>query len=484
MAEPDQILVRHGAVLAAIGDCAACHTAAHGAAYAGGRAIQTPFGTLFSSNITPDEQTGIGGWPLAAFIRAMRQGVSRDGRNLYPALPYTHFTSMSDDDLASLYAYFMAQPAVFSQPPANRLPFPLNWRPLLAGWNLLFLDDRRFAPDPAHDAEWNRGAYLIGGLAHCGACHTPHNGLGAEQNGKALAGGEAEGWHAPALAGASWSVDSLTSYLRTGADPHHAAAAGPMAPVWWNLARVPETDVRAMATYVASFAGSPAAPPADNPDAANLPGAAIFAGACASCHGPAAPMMQEGGASLGYSAAVQADDPGNLLRVMLRGIRPGAVSRRAANAGLRHHADGRAGGRCGSLSACPLRTRAARLVRPGGSGAYCPQRRERVVTESYELTVNGQSHRVTVAGETPLLYVLRNDLGLNGAKFGCGLGQCGACTVNIAGGRRCGPASRRWRLRPDARSPPSKAPSRVRCRLYKRRSWRSRRCNAAIASTA
>ena len=322
VAEPDQILVRHGVELAAIGDCAACHTAAHGAAYAGGRAIQTPFGTLFSSNITPDEQTGIGGWPLAAFIRAMRHGVSRDGRNLYPALPYTHFTKMSDDDLASLYAYFMAQPAVFSQPAANRLPFPLNWRPLLAGWNLLFLDDRRFAPDPAHDAEWNRGAYLVGGLAHCGACHTPHNALGAEQSGKALAGGEAEGWHPPALAGASWSVDSLTSYLRTGADPHHGAAAGPMAPVWWNLARVPETDVRAMATYVASFAGPPAPQPADNPDAANLPGAAIFAGACASCHGPAAPMMQEGGASLGYSAAVAADDPGNLLRVLLRGIRP------------------------------------------------------------------------------------------------------------------------------------------------------------------
>ena len=320
---PDPALARRGAVLAAIGDCAACHTAEHGTPYAGGRKLATPFGAIYSTNITPDAQTGIGRWTLAAFTRAMRQGIDREGRNLYPALPYDHFTHMADDDIAALYATLMARPATANQAPPNELRFPLNWRPLLAIWNLLFLDDRRFAPDPAHDAEWNRGAYLTDGLAHCGACHTPRNALGAEQNGQRFAGGKAEGWTAPALAGAPWTADSLTTYLRTGAAPQHGAAAGPMAPVWWNLARVPEAEVHAIATYVASFAGPPRATPTqDAAAAATLPGAAIFAGACSACHGPAAPMMQAGAASLADSASVQADDPGNVLRVILGGIRP------------------------------------------------------------------------------------------------------------------------------------------------------------------
>ncbi len=320
---PDPVLARQGAVLAAIGDCAVCHSAEHGAAYAGGRPLPTPFGTIYSTNITPDAQTGIGRWSLAAFTRAMREGVDRAGNNLYPALPYTHFTRMPDGDIAALYAYLMARPSVAYQPPPTRLPFPLNLRPLLAGWNLLYLDARRFTPDPAQDAEWNRGAYLADGVAHCGACHTPRNAVGAEETGRRYQGGVAEGWAAPALAGAPWTVEALDTYLRTGAQGQHGAAAGPMAPVWWNLARVPDADVHAIATYVASFAGpAPAAPRQDAVAAAGLPGAESFAGACAACHGPAAPMMQAGAASLGYSASVQADDPGNVLRVILGGIRP------------------------------------------------------------------------------------------------------------------------------------------------------------------
>jgi nicotinate dehydrogenase subunit B len=320
---PDPAMVRRGAVLATIGDCAVCHTAAHGAAYAGGRPLPTPFGIIYSSNITPDPDTGIGRWSLAAFTRAIRQGISRDGANLYPALPYEHFTKMSDGDVAALYAYFTARPPVHAERPANELPFPLGWRPLLAGWNLLFFDPGRFTLSPAHDAEWNRGAYLTEAVAHCGACHTPRNALGAEQHDHPYEGGKAEGWIAPALAGAPWTADSLFTYLRTGVAAGHGAAAGPMAPVWWNLARAPEADVHAIATYIASFAGPiPPPPHEDAAAAANLPGAALFAGACASCHGPAAPMMQAGAPALTYSTAVHADHPDNAVRVILGGIRP------------------------------------------------------------------------------------------------------------------------------------------------------------------
>ena len=319
----DPALIHQGAVLAAIGDCAVCHTAEHGAAYAGGRPLATPFGTIYVTNITPDAKTGIGSWSLAAFTRAMRRGIDREGNNLYPALPYDHFTRMSDDDIGALYAYLMARPAVANQAPADHLPFPFNLRPLLAGWNLLFLDDRRFQPDPAKDAEWNRGAYLVEAVAHCGACHTPRNLVGAEQTGQRFAGGKAEGWTAPALAGAPWTTDALYTYLRTGTAPQHGAAAGPMAPVWWNLARAPEADVHAIASYIGSLAGPAAPPPQEDVTAtADMPGAAIFAGACSTCHGPAAPMMQAGAASLADSASVAGADAANTLRVIARGIRP------------------------------------------------------------------------------------------------------------------------------------------------------------------
>jgi nicotinate dehydrogenase subunit B len=319
----DRGLVARGAALAALGDCAVCHTAAQGAAYAGGRKLATPFGAIYASNITPDAETGIGRWSLAAFVRAMRRGVDRAGHNLYPALPYDHFTRVTDEDLAALYAFLMAGPPVRAAKPANELPFPLTWRPLLAGWNLLFLDDRRYRPDPGHDAAWNRGAYLVEGLGHCGSCHTPRNSFGAEQAGKALTGGAAEGWSAPALVGAPWTEASLYSYLRSGLDAHHAAAAGPMAPVTWNLARAPDADVRAIAAYLAAQAGPADHPPAEAAAAmADSPGAAIFAGACASCHGAASPMTANGAPSLALGSAIQATDPGNVLQVVLNGIRP------------------------------------------------------------------------------------------------------------------------------------------------------------------
>ncbi len=332
-------LVARGSVLAALGDCAACHTVPGGRAYAGGVALRTPFGTLYGANLTPDAQTGIGRWSLAAFTRAMRRGVAANGSNLYPALPYDHFTELDDADLAALYAFLQAGEPVRATPPANDLVFPLGWRPLLAGWKLLFLREHRFRPDPAHDAAWNRGAYLVEGLGHCGACHTPRNALGAEEGGRFLAGGMAEGWQAWPLAGASWSEDELYRYLRTGLARHHGAAAGPMAPVAWNLARVPDADVRAMATYLASLAAPGAASYREPPAADAIPAtadpapdgtvptgataaAALFAGACNACHGPASPMHAAGVPYLNASTAVLAEDPGNVLRVILGGIHP------------------------------------------------------------------------------------------------------------------------------------------------------------------
>ena len=173
--------IARGQQLAALGDCAVCHTAANGILNAGGRPLQTPFGTIYATNITPDVETGIGAWSYPAFERAMREGIHRDGRHLYPAFPYTHFAKTTDADMQALYAYLMAQPPVRAETPPNALAFPFNLRPLMAGWNALFHKPAVFQPDPAKSETWNRGAYLVEGLGHCSACHSPRNALGAEQ---------------------------------------------------------------------------------------------------------------------------------------------------------------------------------------------------------------------------------------------------------------------------------------------------------------
>lgn len=332
-------LVSRGATLATIGDCIVCHTADGGATYAGGRALATPFGTLYSTNITPDPETGIGGWSKEAFKRAMRDGVSRDGRHLYPALPYDHYRRVHDGDLDAIYAFLMTRPAVAAPAKANDLLFPLGFRPLLAGWKLLFLHQEEFTPRPDRDAEWNRGAYLAEGLGHCSSCHSPRNLAGAEKTGAdAYSGGVAEGWVAPALNGSSpatvpWTADSLFTYLRTGVDGRHGAAAGPMGPVVHGLSRAPEADVRAIARYIASLSADRAGdgantaaplPPdrADEAARANPAGATLFAGACAGCHEGGAPMMTQGRPGLSTVTALQLDQPDNAIRAILQGIHP------------------------------------------------------------------------------------------------------------------------------------------------------------------
>ncbi|HEY9067420.1 MAG TPA: c-type cytochrome, partial [Burkholderiaceae bacterium] len=332
--------IERGRQLAAAGDCVVCHTAPGGAPNAGGRALPTPFGTVYSTNLTPDPRTGIGTWSLAAFQRAMREGLSRDGRHLYPAFPYTAFTHASDDDLTALYAYLMTQPAVAAVPSETKLAFPFSMRPLMALWNALYLTPGPLQAEPAQSVQWNRGAYLVNGLGHCGACHTPRNAFGAERDGAAaFAGAIVEGWEAPALTSLSngplaWTEIELYRYLRHGHSAQHGSANGPMAPVVQQLAQLPEADVRAIAHYLASLN-----PPAD--DAANAARAAAliaqaerhgatrlgaaqrqFTSACGACHHAGdGPAVFGQNLPLALSSKVHSAQPDNLLRLILDGVR-------------------------------------------------------------------------------------------------------------------------------------------------------------------
>jgi mono/diheme cytochrome c family protein len=350
----DKALVAKGAQLALIANCNTCHTNPDFSPYAGGRPLPTPFGTIHSTNITPDPDTGIGRWSEAAFLRAMHEGVGRDGRHLYPAFPYDHFTKLSPEDIGAIYAFLMTREPVRAETPRNNLSFPFTMRPLIAGWKVLFFRPERFQPDVARSAQWSRGAYLVEGLAHCGACHTPRNAVGAEKRDQSLAGGEAEGWHAPALNAASpapvrWTDEQLFTYLRRGFVDPHGVAAGPMRSVPDNLGEVAEQDVKAVAAYVgstlvAATAGRPAHPdelmakrremePAmraqDSPDTtgrradgAVSDAATIYTGACAPCHESSGRSFSAHGIHLAQSKVVAMPAPRNLIHVILNGIEP------------------------------------------------------------------------------------------------------------------------------------------------------------------
>jgi mono/diheme cytochrome c family protein len=329
----DKQVIGHGAALAAIGNCNDCHVSNAGKAYAGGRPIPTPFGTVFASNITPDDETGIGTWSEAAFARAMREGVDRQGRQLYPAFPYDHFTKATSEDVRALYAFVMSQTPVRNVVPGNALAFPFNIRPIVAGWKLLFFRDAPLQPDNSKGEAWNRGRYLVEGLGHCGSCHTPRNALGAEQASRIYAGGAAEGWEAPPLnaesvAAHKWTVDQLAEYLSTGWHRLHGAAAGPMADVTSNLGRASAQDVRGIAVYIASLSASAninrtVAPPHGNEVADASPEVvAIYSGACANCHNDRHDVGPSKAISLSLSSAVRQPGSANAVRVMLKGIRP------------------------------------------------------------------------------------------------------------------------------------------------------------------
>ncbi len=335
-----EALIAKGEQLAGAGYCATCHTAKGGQAYAGGFGLESGFGTIYSTNITPDAETGIGRWSEAAFTRAMHEGVARDGSQLFPAFPYTHFAKVTDDDLKALYAYFMTRQPVKAEARRNTLPFPLSIRALQAGWKLLFFDFDTgvYQAQAGKSEEWNRGAYLAEGLGHCSACHTPRNSLGGERSDAVYAGAPIDGWLAPALTAANaapmpWTQDDLYTYLRSGASIHHGVAAASMSEVVHGLAALPDADVRAIAVYFADRNGSAAqAANADqalakamalaqrDPGVEPEHGARIYLAACASCHynGGAAPLPAR--PELALSSTVNGPDPGSFIHIVVGGI--------------------------------------------------------------------------------------------------------------------------------------------------------------------
>ena len=346
-------LIEQGRYLATAGDCISCHTRPKGTPFAGGLPLTTPFGVIYSANITPDPATGIGAWSEQQFARALREGIAADGRHLYPAFPYTAYTKVTDQDVHAIYAFLRSLKPVRYTPPPNAMHFPFSVRGLLAGWNLLYLQASRFLPDAARSAEWNRGAYLVQGLGHCGACHTPRNRLGGEDDSQRLAGGvyldeitdeviddrlapmderTVRLWSAANLTQASsglaaWAVDEIAAYLKTGHNAR-AGAFGPMSTVIANsTSHLSAGDIRAMAVYLKSL---PPAAPSERPkadEARRRAGEIAYTARCGDCHqstGLGMPRSRDADPSktappLAGNSALQAPSPATLINVVLYG---------------------------------------------------------------------------------------------------------------------------------------------------------------------
>lgn len=324
-------LVARGEYLARVGNCMACHTTQGGAPFAGGRGIETPFGVVHSPNLTPDKSQGIGAWTSAEFWRAMHHGRSKDGRLLYPAFPYPNYTQVSREDSDALFAYLQSVPAAADANRAHALRFPYNTQAALGVWRALFFAPATPKPDPTQTAEYNRGAYLVNGLGHCTACHTPRNALGATTDAKAFTGGliPVQNWYAPALNAAKeagvkeWRTEDVVALLTTGVAPH-GSVLGPMAEVVFRSTQyLTDADARAMAIYLQALPQQPgAAAPATQPAplaSAMARGGKVYEQQCAQCHGDKG--LGEAGAfpALAGNRAVVLADPTNLLRVVLQG---------------------------------------------------------------------------------------------------------------------------------------------------------------------
>jgi len=322
--------VERGRYLTLLADCAACHTAPGGQPYAGGLAIETPFGKLVAPNITPDRDTGIGAWTDDEFIAAMHEGRGRGGIRLFPAMPYPAYTKMTRDDVLAIRAYLATVNPVHNAVVANQLPFPLNIRTNLLVWNFLNFTPERFVPNPQKSAEWNRGAYIVEGAAHCGTCHTPKTLLGGDKTSTPLAGASLQGWFAPNITAdprkgiGNWSRDDLVAYLKTGSNDW-TLASGPMADaVFHSTSKFTDADIAAIASYLkdngsGEAAAAPAAISAD--DKAMRAGLAIYKDSCAACHKESGLGEANMFPRLAGSALAQSDDPTTLIRVVLQGSR-------------------------------------------------------------------------------------------------------------------------------------------------------------------
>jgi mono/diheme cytochrome c family protein len=322
--------IERGRYLTIAGDCAACHTLpGSGHAFAGGRPLETPFGTLLAPNITPDPQTGIGAWTDDEFVNALTKGTGRDGTRLYPAMPYTYYTKLTRDDALAMRAYLNTVPAVHNPVQPDQLPFPFGMRWTLAVWDALYFTPGTFQPDPHKSGEWNRGAYLAEGPGHCGLCHTPKNYLGADDMSNALQGYALQGWFAPNITNdprrglGGWSVDDVVAYLKTGHN-NTSAATGPMSETLnLSTSKMSDDDLKAIAIYLkdgTTGSNNNNTASADPPDQTVMKsGAQIYADECSGCHvsnGKGTPGLFP---SLNGSPVVQQTDPTTLLHVVLRG---------------------------------------------------------------------------------------------------------------------------------------------------------------------
>jgi mono/diheme cytochrome c family protein len=331
---PNAAQQSRGQYLVAAGDCMSCHLREGGEPFAGGLGLNTPFGAIYTSNITPDRETGIGAWTSDQFYRAMHDGKGAHDENLYPAFPYPWFRRASRADDDAIFAYLMTLPAVSYTPPKNDLPFPFSIRSSVGAWNLLFLDAHNFQADPGQSAEWNRGAYLVNGLGHCGACHTPKNSFGADKSKQKFHGGKLDNWVAPDLTGntrsglGAWSVEDIAEYLATGRNAR-AAAGGAMADViTYSTSLLNDADRHAIAVYLKSQPASPMTPLSAPDPGALRRGAEVYSDACSSCH-----LEQGVGQSrvfppLGEDAMLQQSDPTGLEHLILAGTRIGISASR------------------------------------------------------------------------------------------------------------------------------------------------------------
>jgi mono/diheme cytochrome c family protein len=341
-------LVERGAYLAKAADCMVCHTTQGGQQYAGGLGFKLPFGTLYSTNITPDKETGIGNYSDQDFLNAVHRGVRHDGARLYPAMPFTSYTYISDADALAIKAYLFSLPPVRAAAPENTLQFPFNQRWAMGFWSILFNPDIRFEPDTSKSPEWNRGAYLAEALAHCGECHTPRNLGFALDNRKKFAGAITAGWRAYNISSdkatgiGAWHDDDLVSYLSTGHAAGHGTASGPMGEaVDRSFSELAPEDIHALVAYLRTVPpiASPDLPatlappaPASHRDGGGTPdprGKMVFEGACVSCHGWTGESPISPFATLTGASAV--NDPGatNVAQIVISGTKrqlEGAVS--------------------------------------------------------------------------------------------------------------------------------------------------------------
>ncbi len=337
--EPSAETLARGKALTIAGDCAGCHTADQARPLAGGKRIDTPFGAIYSPNLTPDRETGLGAWSDDDFVRAFRYGMAPDGSHYYPAFPYPYFTKLTRQDLTAIRAYLATLAPVRTMRPPAQLHWPLNYRVLMRAWNYFFFRPGIFEPNQQKSAEWNRGGYLVTAAAHCGACHTPKNLFGAAKQSQAFGGRTVGDWFAPRLDGAersglkSWSVDDIVEYLASGRNGK-SHVNGPMAGVVVNsTSQMSDAEIRAIAVYLKDLpAGEPEAAVSAPPPAEMAAGKALYDRACVACHeadGGGAPRIYP---PLPGNANLQSADPASTLRILLDGAQT-VTTQRAPNKG-------------------------------------------------------------------------------------------------------------------------------------------------------